>query len=413
MNSPAILKVIEGAEVYAPEPLGRMDVLIAGGVIACIQAGHMDLGAAEREVIDGRGKFLVPGFIDSHVHLLGGGGEGGYASRTPELVLSDLTTAGVTTVMGCLGTDGTTRSMAALLAKARGLEAEGVSAYIYTGSYQVPVRTLTGSVQDDLILIDKVLGVGEIALSDHRSSQPTFDEVVRVAAEARVGGMLSGKAGVINVHMGDGPRMLGMIERIIGETEIPARHFVPTHMNRNPALLLAGIAYARQDGGRGRYLDLTTSAISDAPERSCAHALRQLLQAGVAIDCVSFSSDGQGSLPKFNPAGEYAGLGVGKVDTLFAEVRRAVRDCAVPLELALRVITSTPAAYLKLPAKGAVRVGADADLVLLDRDLEIDGVLARGQAMMLGHELKRLGTFEQDVRETLDRKKRFMSSGSI
>ena len=312
MHGPAILKLITGAHVYAPEPLGPMDVLVAGGVIACVQAGALDLGRAEADRIDGRGKLLVPGFIDSHVHILGGGGEGGYATRTPELVLSDLSTAGVTTVVGCLGTDGTTRTMASLLAKARGLEAEGVTAYIYTGSYQVPVRTLTGSVQDDLILIDKVVGVGEIALSDHRSSQPTFQEVARVAAEARVGGMLSGKAGMVNVHMGDGPRMLGLIERILAETEIPAKHFVPTHMNRNAGLLQAGTAYALQDGGRGRFIDLTTSSVADEPERCCAAALAQLLRAGVAPGSISFSSDGQGSLPRFNAAREYAGPGRGQ-----------------------------------------------------------------------------------------------------
>jgi beta-aspartyl-dipeptidase (metallo-type) len=299
--------------------------------------------------------------------------------------------------------------MASLLAKARGLEAEGVTAYIYTGSYRVPVRTLTGSVQDDLILIDKVIGVGEIALSDHRSSQPTFDEVARIAADARVGGMLSGKAGVVNVHLGDGERMLTLIERILRETEIPAKHFVPTHINRNQRLLEAGSAYARQDGGRGRFIDLTTST-EPVEGRSCGALLAQLLQAGVAAGSISFSSDGQGSLPRFNAAREYAGLGVGKVDTLFAEVRRGVQEYGVPLEVALQVITSTPAAYLRLPAKGRIRAGADADLVLLDRNLEIDAVLARGEILVRDHELKRLGSFEQDVMDTLQRKQRFMSN---
>jgi beta-aspartyl-dipeptidase (metallo-type) len=405
VRSSAILKVIEGAEVYAPEPLGRMDVLVAGGRIAAL-GGPFTLAGADLEVIPGAGKLLVPGFIDSHVHILGGGGEGGYASRTPELVLSDLAVAGVTTVVGCLGTDGTTRSMASLVAKARGLEAEGVSTYLYTGSYQVPVRTLTGSIQGDLVLVDKVLGVGEIAVSDHRSSQPTFEEVARTVAEARVGGMLSGKAGVVNVHMGDGPRMLEILERILRETEIPARHLVPTHMNRNPRLLAAGVAYAKADGGKGRYLDLTTSGLSDDPARSAGAILAQLLEAGVASTSLSFSSDGQGSLPVFGPGGEYLGLGVGKVDSLFAEVRRAVRDCRVPLEVALQAVTTTPATYLQLEAKGRIRTGGDADLVLLDRNLEVDGVLARGEVLVRDHRLLRTGTFERDMAESLDRKRK-------
>jgi beta-aspartyl-dipeptidase (metallo-type) len=409
-KGPTLLKVISDVEVLAPAPLGKMDVLIAGGVIACLQRGTIDLGQMDVEVINGKGKILTPGFIDSHVHILGGGGEGGYASRTPEIMLSDLTWGGVTTVVGLLGTDSTCRTLSNLVAKARGLEAEGITAFILTGSYQVPVRTLTGSVQDDLILIDKIIGVGEIALSDHRSSQPTFDEFVRLAAAARVGGMLSGKAGVVNVHMGNGARMLNMIERTIAETEIPARHFVPTHINRNKGLLEAGIGYAKQDGGKGRYLDLTSSSVSDDPALSCAAALCQLLQAGVSVASISFSSDGQGSLPKFTAAGEYAGQGVGKVATLFGEVRRSVQAHGLPLHEALKVITSTPAAYLKLAGKGAIRVGADADLVLLDRDLEIDGVMAKGQFMVKDHEIIRLGTFEQDSMDDMEKKKQFIAN---
>lgn len=390
----SILKVIEGIEVYAPEPLGTMDVLVAGGVIARMQRTRIALGHLEPEVISGKGLALVPGFIDGHVHILGGGGEGGYASRTPEIVLSDLARAGVTTVVGCLGTDGTTRHPAALLAKARGLELEGISTYVYTGSYHVPVKTVTDSVQDDLILIDKVVGVGEIALTDHRSSQPTFDEFVRVAAEARVGGLLSGKAGVVNIHIGDGPRLLTMIERAVAETEIPARHFVPTHINRNRKVIEAGIAYAKGDGGAGRFIDLTTSSIRDESVR-CAQALRTLLEAGVSIHSISFSSDAQGSLPIFDKAGEYLGLGVGKVESLFEEVRLAVRKQGIPLEVAIRTITSTPAGYLQMGRKGIIRPGADADLVLLDRDLTIDTVLAKGTCLVKGRELRKYGTFER------------------
>ena len=218
-----MLKLIRGATVYAPEFLGVQDVLIADSRILKI-AGDIPVAAAyDVEVLDGRGKLLFPGFIDSHVHILGGGGEGSYHTRTPEIMLTDITSGGVTTVVGCLGTDGTTRNMASLLAKARGLSEEGISTYIYTGSYQVPVRTLTGSIVDDLILIDKVVGCGEIAISDHRSSQPTKEEFAHIVGDTRVGGILSGKAGLVNIHMGDGPRMLSYLRYVVEETEIPPR----------------------------------------------------------------------------------------------------------------------------------------------------------------------------------------------
>lgn len=165
--------LIKNAHLYGPEDMGIRDVLIGGGKILRIAENLPEEEAYGITVIDGTGKVLMPGLIDAHVHILGGGGEGGYHTRTPELMLTDALEGGVTTIVGCLGTDGTTRTMTNLIAKARGLEEEGITTYIYTGSYQVPVRTLMGSVMDDLILIDKVVGTGEIAVSDHRSSQPT------------------------------------------------------------------------------------------------------------------------------------------------------------------------------------------------------------------------------------------------
>ena len=188
--------LIKNAHIYAPEDLGVKDVLVGGGEILRIADQLPAEPAYEMTVLDGSGKILMPGLIDAHVHILGGGGEGGAKSRTPEIMLTDITLGGVTTVVGCLGTDGCTRTMTNLLAKARGLEEEGITTYVYTGSYQVPVRTLTGSIMDDVILLEKVVGTGEIAISDHRSSQPTKEEFARIVADTRVGGILSGKAGL-------------------------------------------------------------------------------------------------------------------------------------------------------------------------------------------------------------------------
>ena len=98
-------------------------------------------------MVDGSSLILTPGFIDSHVHVLGGGGEGGFANRTPEATLEGLTKFGVTTVVGCLGTDGIGRDMCSLVAKTKGLNEQGMSAYCYTGSYQIPVHTLTDSIK--------------------------------------------------------------------------------------------------------------------------------------------------------------------------------------------------------------------------------------------------------------------------
>lgn len=385
--------LIKNAEVFTPARAGRCDVLMAGGRLLRVEAG-MTLDPRYGETIDASGWLAVPGFIDGHVHLAGGGGEGGYATRTPELSISDAVAGGVTTVVGCLGTDGVTRSLAGLLAKARGLDEEGISTFILTGSYAVPVQTLTGSIERDLLLVDKIIGVGEIAISDHRSTQPTFEEFVRLASEARRGGLLSGKAGVVNVHLGDGPRGLAYLRRAIAETEIPASQFVPTHINRNPSLFEEGIEYARAGGA----VDFTTSTVPAylaEGEVKCSAGLRRLLEAGGDAARVTFTSDGQGSLPNFDAQGRTVGVGVGRVTSLFPEVRDAVLQEGIPLETALQVITTNPARILKLRMKGELAPGRDGDLVLLTPgDLQVRGVLARGRWLMRDGVPLVKGTFE-------------------
>lgn len=390
-----MLKLIKGASVYAPEALGTQDVLIADSRILKIARDIPAADAYEVEVLDGKGKLLFPGFIDSHVHILGGGGEGSYHTRTPEIMLTDITLGGVTTVVGCLGTDGTTRNMASLLAKARGLEEEGISAYIYTGSYQIPVRTLTENIVDDLILIDKVIGCGEIAVSDHRSSQPTKEEFARIVGDTRVGGILSGKAGLVNIHMGDGARMLSYLRYVIEETEIPPSNMLPTHINRSTRLLKDGIDYAKSLGG---YVDLTTSSDPDYLEEDEVKAstgLRLMLEQGVSEHQITFSSDGQGSMPIFDKDGVFLGLGVGKVTSLYREVRDAILTEKIEITQALKPVTSNPADLLKLNGKGRIAPGKDADLVLVEESsLCIDTVLAKGQIMVQEGTARKKGTFE-------------------
>lgn len=400
-----MITILKNVMLYTPEKKGVNDVVIIGGKIAAYgpslaaqweQATHTELSTYVH-IVDGTGKIATPGFIDSHVHLLGGGGEGGYHTRTPEITLTDLTTSGVTTVVGCLGTDGVTRDMMSLVAKARGLENEGLSTYVYTGSYQVPVKSLTESVMKDLLAIDKIIGVGEVAISDHRSSQPSFDVFVKTVADARVGGMLSGKAGVVNIHLGDGKRKIDYLFRALEETEIPITQYLPTHVNRNPELFEACIRFAKMGGT----IDFTGSEDSDFWEEldgevRVSKGIKRLLEEGVSQNNFTMSSDAQGSLPMFNKEKEFIGLGVGSAKCLLKEIKDCVFNADIPLEIAIRAITSNPARILKFAHKGQLEEGFDADVCLLDETtLSLTDVMAKGKWMVRDGVPVIWGTFEK------------------
>jgi len=383
-----VIKIIRNAEVFSPQPLGKKDILIAHDKIVAIDKDIILTGTYV-EILDGSDKIAVPGFIDTHVHIIGGGGEGGFKTRTPELPFSDLVKGGITTVVGCLGTDGVTRSLNSLYAKAKALEEEGVTSYIYSGSYRVPIVTFTGSLLQDLILIDKVIGAGEIAISDHRSSQPTLEELLRIVADARVGGILSGKAGVVNFHLGDGSRMLEFLYEIVDRTEIPITQFLPTHINRNMKLLEEAIKWVEKGG----FVDFTTSTGSLLEEELQAHrVLKKYIEEGFE-DQITMSSDGQGSLPRFNEKKEFIGLDVGRVLSVYENFKAAVEN-GVALEKALKSVTQNPSRILKLHSKGSLSPAKDADILLLDRDLRIDTVIAKGKVLMKDQEILVKGTFE-------------------
>ncbi|MGL4741472.1 MAG: beta-aspartyl-peptidase [Sarcina sp.] len=390
-----MIKVIRGATVYAPKYLGVKDIVIANNKIEGIYE-KIDIpeNFASIELIDATGKIIVPGFVDSHVHIIGGGGEGSFRTRTPEISITNLINAGITTVVGCIGTDGVCRDMRTLLAKVFALEEEGVSAYCYTGSYEFPIKKmLTFSVKEDIVLINKIIGVGEIALSDHRSSQGTYQDFIDVVAQARVGGLLAGKSGVVNVHLGAGARMMNYIFKMINETEIPADQLLPTHVNRSTKLMEEGLKLMKIGGN----VDLTTSSnpdFLDEDEFRAGEGLKYFIDKGASVDNITFSSDGNGSMPVFDENGNLKGLGIGLVDTLFREVKYAIKR-GVEFEDAIKAITSNPARVLGLVDKGNIEIGKDADLVIIDRQtLEIDGVLALGKVLKLDGKNLIKGTFE-------------------
>ena len=377
--------------VFAPELLGEMDVLTAGNHIVAIGANLAIPSGMVDEVIDAGGLRVIPGLIDSHVHIAGAGGEGGPASRTPEIQLSQMLSAGVTSVVGCLGTDGMTRHVESVLMKAKALRAEGVSAWMYTGAYQVPTPTILGDAGKDISLIDEVIGAGEIALSDHRSSTPDTSDLIRLAAHARVGGMLGGKAGIVNIHMGDAKHPFQPLYDAVANSELSLKQFLPTHCNRNTEIFEDAKTY-----GKKGYVDLTTSAYPFFPDDEVkpSKAIVALLEAGVPLEHISMSSDGCGSLPRFDESGNLVELETGGLKSMLDELKDTVEEEGLGLDKALRTVTANVADTLQLRGKGTIGKGRDADLVFIDNDYNIVHMTAMGSLMIRDGRMLKKGTYE-------------------
>lgn len=385
-----MLKLLLNAHVFAPEPLGLRHLLIAGGKVVWIGTERPALPAAlGASVTDLDGRRLIPGLVDAHVHLTGGGGEAGPETKVPPLPLSRFTRGGVTSVVALLGTDDATRHPRELVTAVQGLRNEGLSAWCWTAGYHIPPVTITGSVRGDIAAIDCIIGA-KTAISDHRSSQPTRDELLRLASEAHVGGLMTGKAGLVHLHVGDGERGLAPIREALEASELPARVFNPTHVNRKKALFDEAIALARQ----GCHVDITAFPVSEGEDAWPAEvALVRYLDSGAPAERVSVSSDGGGCLPEFDADGRVVRMGVGDPGDL-ARTLAALLAAGQPPERVLPAFTRNPARLLRLAGKGHIAVGADADLVALDANGGIEDVMANGVWHVTGGRVVARGTFE-------------------
>ncbi|MEM8814796.1 MAG: beta-aspartyl-peptidase [Pseudomonadota bacterium] len=385
-----MLLKLSNANVYAPEPLQICDLLVAGGQIVWLgKPGSAPVTAAV-ESVDLEGRRLLPGFIDGHAHLTGGGGESGFSSRVPPVPLSRFTAAGVTSVVGVLGTDDITRDTAGLVAAAYALREEGIGAWCHCGGYHVPPVTLTGRVRRDIVYVDPIIGVGEVAVSDHRSSQPTLDELLKLASEAHVAGIMTGKAGILHLHLGDGDRGLELVREALKTSELPPRVFNPTHVNRKPELFEEALALART----GSTIDVTAYDVADKdPSIPAAVALSRYLESDAPADRITVSSDGGGCLPEFDADGVLTRMEIGHPGSLpdtLAELLRA----GVPLADALPAFTSNVAALLRLKDRGRIRAGARADFVVFDDEHRISEVMAGGVWHVKNGTQQVSGTFE-------------------
>ena len=355
-----MLTLIRNGDVYAPEHVGRASVLLANDrieAIGSLSTDRIEAAGFQLEVLDASDCYVVPGIIDPHAHLLGGSGESGFSTQTPEIFLSELVKGGTTTVVGCLGVDTTMKTMAGLLAKAIGLQEEGLTTFVYSGGYDVPPATVLPSVRDDIMFLTKVIGAGETAISDQRAMEPTARELARVIVDASIGGRLSAKAGVTHFHVGDAPTRLQVLREVLDDFQVNAASIYPSHCNRTPELMDEAIALSR----RGLFIDF------DVAEQNLERDLSDFESRGGDWGRLTISSDAAGVAP----------------GTLLEQLGACIKSRRWRVEQLLPLTTSNTASVLKLARKGRVSEGCDADVLILRRDtLAPVHVIAGGRVLL-------------------------------
>lgn len=363
-----VLILIQGAHIHAPADQGAGDLLLGHGKILAV-APRIDVSAlgalGSVTVVRASGLRAIPGLIDLHLHFLGGAGAFGPSSRTQELSAADILGCGVTSAVGLLGVDLVTRSPASLYGKALGLEASGLTTWMYAGGFVVPSPTVTGGVRSDLLLIDKVVGV-KVAVAEPLASSPTVEELARLAHDVYAGGRLRGRGGILHVHMGLAADPYPLLGAVLERSGVPPRTLLLCHTNYSASLLDG----ARRFAARGTYLAVD-STLDPALERegsvAPATAVLALLEAGIAPARLILQSDANGH--------RTAGL-----RSLPAALHALVTDARLPVERALALVTTNPAAALGMTGiKGVLAPGADADVALVADDFTPRYVFTAGQ----------------------------------
>jgi beta-aspartyl-dipeptidase (metallo-type) len=313
---------------------------------------------------------------------LGAGDDEGPGGATTDIPLSSFPKSGITAVVGCLGIDDTARNMIDLMRRARDIDNLGMTSYLYSGSFNIPSPTITGSVRLDVMAIDKVLGV-KFAISEQMASLSSITEMAEVAKDAYIGGLISGKKGVTHIHVGKKPERLEPLFELLKVSQLPIDRIIPTHANRlTPNVMEHAVRFLKMGGS----VDLTAVM---SPETGILTALRpdnalnEFIKEKISINQLTMSSDGNVPLPLFDKIGKKEGLFYGGVDHLYKAFLLLLRNCHLPFSDVLRIITSNVALTLGIEAKkGSIGIGKDADVVILDRDYGIKTVIACGRTLL-------------------------------
>jgi beta-aspartyl-dipeptidase (metallo-type) len=351
------MKLIKNIQLLSEKKGHLKDILIAGKKIVVIDE-NMDVGNLKVEKIDGKGAIATPGLIDIHVHTAGGGGQTGFYSLAPEVIMCDMIQCGTTSVVGTLGTDGFVKQLPQLYAKTMSLRMNGMSAYMLTGFYGLPTPVLTDCIANDLIFIDPVVGC-KIAICDDRSSFPSCDDLMKIISQVRLGGFTSNKRGVMHVHLGALPEGMEQLLSIAKKYPTLIQYISPTHTIRTEHLFFQGIEFAKMGG----MIDITTGASQYIPPYK---GVLVALENGVSINNMTFSSDGNGGVKKIDPVTGEETYTIAPINSNLDQLKKLIFDGGLDPNEAFKLLTVNAAKTMALKGKGLLQAGYDAEICLFD-----------------------------------------------
>jgi N-acetylglucosamine-6-phosphate deacetylase len=366
-------------DVLAPEPLGRAAVIFEEGRILDVVRAPLlsDLPRDVREV-DG---FICPGFVELQIN----GSFGANVGPDPESLrrlARELPKTGTTSFLPTLVSSPEDSYPAFLdaLSKARSVPGAQILGAHLEGPFLSPLRKGAHDPANllpiDLSLIRELAGSGLVRMMTLAPELPHAREAIQRLLENGVvpsAGHTDATFEVLTYAVDAGLRTGTHLYNAMS----PLEHRAP------------GVVGALLSDGRTR-----AGIIADGVhvhEAALEIAYRQKGPDGLALVTDAMEAAGM-------PDGEYElggrtvrleagavrlpeGTLAGSALTMEAALRNATRLLDIPLHEALRMTTSTPAEILGLPAKGRITPGADADLLVLSAEGELQETVVAGRTI--------------------------------
>jgi N-acetylglucosamine-6-phosphate deacetylase len=387
--------VIHADRAFTPfEEISDAVIVIQGSKISAIgQRGKVDLPRGAREINAGR-RTVAPGFVDVHIHGAGGHDVMEGTREALEIITATVAPHGTTSLVATTVTASETETRDSVA---------GIVHFILNTS-QYATRELSA----------EILGIhfeGPFISPARRGVHPA-KWIVPPSREmlAQLLGEARGTAKILTLA----PELPGALDLISAARQaglvVSLGHTDATY-EQAQAAIEAGASHAahvfnamrpfshRGTGVIGAVLTspkVSAELIADGVHVDEA-AMRMLVELKtperviLVSDGISATGmpDGKYQLGMFevNVSGGVARNAEGKLAGSTLTLDRALRNIValgVPLASALRMVTANPARQIGLGArKGVLAPGADADLMFLDDNLEVSGVMTRGAGLAL------------------------------